>query len=331
MPGQVPVRDAALGCHGRGGGRGRCAARWRHGLDAHRGPAGGALPLGIMLGWTIGLARQRAELLAWQKVHGALVLARPRSAAWRGGAGCTAWRLVAPLHRTSRVRSELVPQLRCRARTREGRREGSRVEVVSRAGESLPLRRGLWWSGCAVLALVALVTVLWEAGDVVVLGDVVPRRWAVTAGLFAVGAALLSASAMVSRGASAAFGGLRRAATGVVTVALLGAASVCCVGVGLVDATSNWAVLQPGSAQGCRVVVEERSFLLLGSGVVHVLPPGERRPRPVASYVADDGYRPVTVGTWSLRWDEETAHLRLWGTEHQPVFDGDVSVPCAAG
>jgi hypothetical protein len=47
------------------------------------GPAGSAMPLGMALGWAVGLARQRAELIAWQDVHGELVLARRRSAAWR--------------------------------------------------------------------------------------------------------------------------------------------------------------------------------------------------------------------------------------------------------
>lgn len=40
------------------------------------------------------------------------------------------------------------------------------------------------------------------------------------------------------------------------------------------DIVSSYLVLGPASASGCRVVVDERSFLLLGSGVIHVLPAG---------------------------------------------------------
>lgn len=85
------------------------------------------------------------------------------------------------------------------------------------------------------------------------------------------------------------------------------------------DIVSNYHVLDPASASGCRVVIDERSFLLLGSGVIHVLPAGAMLTRPVSDYIADDGYQPFSLGNYQLTWNGDEAVLVAPGVENAPV------------
>lgn len=178
-----------------------------------------------------------------------------------------------------------------------------------------------------VLLLVAVIAAaawsLEATPPVLVLGDVVPRPWHPLLVLLALAGASLLAAALLRRrqlGAPrpAAPRWLpvgRAACIGLLATAAAAATAIASV----VDGISDFHVLEPASASGCRVVVEERSALLLGSGVVYLLPSGAREAREVASYSADDGYRPVTFGTYSLRWRGDIAHLELHGSRHQPV------------
>ena len=86
------------------------------------------------------------------------------------------------------------------------------------------------------------------------------------------------------------------------------------------DLPSTYHVLEPSGPDGCLVVVDERSFLLLGSGVVHVLPAGRWTTSPVSQYSADDGYSPISLGTYSLTWQGNVGTLQLRGTEVAPVW-----------
>lgn len=91
---------------------------------------------------------------------------------------------------------------------------------------------------------------------------------------------------------------------------------------------STYHVLEPAGSDGCRVVVEERTFLLLGSGAVHALPAGDLTTHEVDDFMADDGYRPVTLGTYSLEWQGNEAHLVLRGHPHAPVFPENFTFRC---
>ncbi|SFB30634.1 hypothetical protein [Cellulomonas marina] len=92
-----------------------------------------------------------------------------------------------------------------------------------------------------------------------------------------------------------------------------------------------WSVPEPAGPGGCRVVVKEISFLLLGGGDVFVLAPGQRvLDDPQTTYGADDGYPPIAAGTYSLRWEGDTARLRLWSAYPQgaPITDQPDPLTC---
>ncbi len=92
--------------------------------------------------------------------------------------------------------------------------------------------------------------------------------------------------------------------------------------------SSDLRVIDPASAGGCRVAVLQD----LWGGTVAVLPPGALRPEVVGSYSSNDGYEPITHGTYALTWDGEIAELQLRGTEHAPVWrDGGQRIVCSAG
>jgi hypothetical protein len=102
----------------------------------------------------------------------------------------------------------------------------------------------------------------------------------------------------------------------------------CAAGITLWCGTfsSDLRVLDPPSAGGCRVAVLQD----LGGGTIAVLPPGATRPEAVGSYASDDGYEPISRGTYALTWDGETAELGLRGTEHDRVQqDGAERIDCS--
>jgi hypothetical protein len=90
--------------------------------------------------------------------------------------------------------------------------------------------------------------------------------------------------------------------------------------------SSDLRVIDPASSGGCRVAVLQD----LWGGTVAVLPPGASRPDAVGVYGSDDGYEPITRGTYALTWDGEVAELELRGTEHARVWqDGGERIDCA--
>lgn len=97
-----------------------------------------------------------------------------------------------------------------------------------------------------------------------------------------------------------------------IVVGVLAAGAVAGVGrATLVDASSQYFVLDPPSPTGCRVVVEERFVFMAVDGSVHVLPPGESATRRIGDYHGVDPYRPVELGTYQLAWSGETGRLQL--------------------
>ena len=87
-------------------------------------------------------------------------------------------------------------------------------------------------------------------------------------------------------------------------------------------------VLEPPSAGGCRVVVQEHSLLMSGSGTVFVLPAHDLVARRVSRYSTDDGYRPVASGSYSLTWTGEQGLLEVSGSGSDPVWPGLHEIDC---
>lgn len=190
-----------------------------------------------------------------------------------------------------------------------------------------PLFRG---GTLALGAAIALVPFAVAGGHtVLVLGGYV-ARWShaetllVLLGLGAWGASALARREPAPDGRGAA----RRWAVG---LGVTGLALVAVAGWGLVallDSGTSYHLLDPASAQGCRVVVAEHSVLMMGSGTVYALEPGQTVASPVDSFTADDGYTPISHGTYTFGWDGETAELHVWGETHRPVAY-DAWVSCA--
>ena len=127
--------------------------------------------------------------------------------------------------------------------------------------------------------------------------------------------------------------GARRAGPGrrlAVALLVVGAGSAAAFSWAL-DSGSTSAVLAPASANGCRVVVEEHSFLMGGSGSVFVLPAGALVARRVSRYSTDDGYRPVEAGSFALSWAGERGHLEVSGSGFDPVWPRNHEVVCRGG
>jgi hypothetical protein len=193
-------------------------------------------------------------------------------------------------------------------------------------------RRG----GIALLAatLVLVVgTVVRPA--VLVLGDGVTSVGDAAAGLVGGGLGLLVLGRMLGRverrrGASTlGEGGDRRSPGQGLGVGLLvvGAGAVAAFAWAL-DSTSVAVVLEPASAAGCRVVVQEHSFLMGGRGAVFALPAdGLVAPR-VSRYSMDDGYRPVDAGSFSVTWTGERGYLEVSGSGVDPVWPRVHEIDC---
>lgn len=200
-----------------------------------------------------------------------------------------------------------------------------------------PCRRPAIWWVVGLVALLADVAVAalsyYGPDDPVVLDPYVPRCWHL-AGLltmFGVTALIVGSCTRVSaedHGRLKRRGLLRRAAVVLATLATLLVSTLALLLIGLAAAATGYHVLQPAGPQGCRIVVAEDTFLLLGSGRVFVLPAGSHRPQQVATFDTDDGYRPISLNTYRLTWDGPSANLALWGTEAAPVFYDPVPLTC---
>lgn len=121
----------------------------------------------------------------------------------------------------------------------------------------------------------------------------------------------------------------RRILVRFLVVVLSAAAVLSCALASLPDLGSRFLVLDPAGPDGCRVVVAQHSFLLLGSGEIHVLDPGEHRTRKVGYWDADDGYRPFDFDTWSLEWKGGQAELVTRGEGNMPVWPERHELSCS--
>ncbi|MGV8910650.1 MAG: hypothetical protein ACOH1Y_16860 [Propionicimonas sp.] len=184
----------------------------------------------------------------------------------------------------------------------------------------LTAARVVGWLSIAAIVLAGVSGLLpWSKDQLIVLAGVVVRPPGVGGALLAAAGLLGVAHKILRSGATSSpvrrVRVLPRVACAVVVVAAVASVAQASI----LDIVSEYYVLEPASAGGCRVVVDQRSFLLLGSGVIHVLPAGEVLTREVSDYIADDGYRPFGLGTYQLTWQGEEAVVLTWGDANAPV------------
>ncbi|AXH37539.1 hypothetical protein DVJ78_18360 (plasmid) [Humibacter sp. BT305] len=92
----------------------------------------------------------------------------------------------------------------------------------------------------------------------------------------------------------------------------------------LVALTGSSFQMLPGSSEGgCRIVVQEYTFLYAAWGNAGIVQPGsatvEWARDVVDGYTADDGYMPFTAGTYRLTWEGPAADLAIWGSDSNPA------------
>lgn len=224
--------------------------------------------------------------------------------------------------------------------------------------------RGLWWMGVAMALMPGLgymvrqhtdLTLPAWAGLPIVVGPVPvadpPMAAAALCELASLG--LLIAAAAVRRRArtpaipetegdaltdAPSTPTARRPADRRPTIARVGAIAVSVLAVLVMLPTAALALLAQsldtpalvGGAgpSGCRVLVVDHTFLLLGSGDVYAVPPGPVAvARPAGGYGADDGYSPVAMGTVSVIWEGDDASVNVWSDDgtRPAAWSGTVS------
>lgn len=175
---------------------------------------------------------------------------------------------------------------------------------------------GLWaWGAAFVWCCVVTVA---RARTVARVGDAWLQWWQVAPVLAVAGAVCLIVAGVVSiRTAALCRAELRvlqrrrrrvRAAATAVGAVVLGATLSV---VSSLAGETLVTVLEPESADGCVVVVEESRALVSGSGRVGVLSSGAWIPRWQGTYGSDDRYRPFTDGGYELSWRGAEGDLTL--------------------
>ncbi|MEU0380258.1 hypothetical protein ABZ093_23535 [Streptomyces cyaneofuscatus] len=77
-----------------------------------------------------------------------------------------------------------------------------------------------------------------------------------------------------------------------------------------------------------RAVVREASFLLAGSGQVFAVGTGGVGWKPMGSWTADDGIRPIAAGSYELKWAPKEGTLLIHGSNANPVWPALHGVSC---
>lgn len=171
------------------------------------------------------------------------------------------------------------------------------------------------WFLVAVLCAVLAAVVSWTELILVVPGRVLPH-WAVA------GIALLAAAVLRIRS--------RSRPSGLWWAAFALPAAVAAAGAGLGgagDLGADYRVLDPAGPDGCRAVVRENSFLVIGDGTVYAVN-GAGFAFPGSTWIADDGTRPIAAGQYDLSWGERSGVLKLHGREGDPVMPALHGVDC---
>lgn len=166
-----------------------------------------------------------------------------------------------------------------------------------------------------------------------VLGTWFPTLWDVMIWPAVLDAVALLASAVI-RPTQGTVG--QRVARGVTTAVASVSTALSLLPAGIItsaDATGRsgpgLAVLPEESVGGCRVVVNQHSFLLAGSGRVGILQPRSIVVEWVRGYRADDGLTPFgNGGAGQVRWEGRVADVEA-GSRGQPVqWHGDKELMC---
>ncbi len=91
--------------------------------------------------------------------------------------------------------------------------------------------------------------------------------------------------------------------------------------------SATYTNLEPVGPDGCRAVVRETSFLMLGEGHVYAVHPWGVG-WLTGSWTADDGVRPIEDGSYRLSWSVGGGSLLLQGNGGNPVWPGLHEVSC---
>ncbi|MCI1935243.1 MAG: hypothetical protein LKJ44_04805 [Bifidobacteriaceae bacterium] len=95
--------------------------------------------------------------------------------------------------------------------------------------------------------------------------------------------------------------------------------------------SDNYHVLRPSSAGGCSIVVSYSAGLWDAGGYVYLMRSDSRALTDTGgswSVSNDPGSDPIEEGTWSLRWNHETAQLNIWSTAPIGYFDWPKPIVC---
>lgn len=172
----------------------------------------------------------------------------------------------------------------------------------------------------AVLTAVAVVIVPMDRDEAlgwvtVVIGDWIPTWWTAELALVVAGIAGLLAARIIAPPSPERRARVLRIVLTVVLVITVPVSMLAVVWL----SSSRYSVLAERSAGGCRVAVQEFSFLFAGRGSAGVVQPGSWTVDWLADYSADDGYMPFSAGTYSLDWEGKTAVLEVRGTIGNPT------------
>ncbi|MFI7501309.1 hypothetical protein ACIBVL_22950 [Streptomyces sp. NPDC049687] len=173
-------------------------------------------------------------------------------------------------------------------------------------------------------SLVLAAAASWSSLLLVVQGRVIPG-WGVSAALLVVSLVLRRALTRVGRPADASTLPGKRATWARLGSILLIVTAVLGSARGAVDdlvSDAEYRVLSPAGPGGCRAVVRETSFLVIGNGEVYAVGRTGLALGESGSWTVDDGYRPVAAGTYELAWERDGGHLRISGTGTDPVVRG---------
>ncbi|MGY3202345.1 hypothetical protein [Streptomyces sp. TE5632] len=169
--------------------------------------------------------------------------------------------------------------------------------------------------GCAVLAVVAS----WSGLLMVVAGRVVPG-WGVSCVLLGVALVLLVCVRNTAEGVNKP----PRVPRWMIISSTAAAALGIAFGAGgdLING-AEYFVLEPEGPGGCRAVVRETSFLVIGTGEVYEVG-SSGLGRRIGSWTVDDGHRPFRFGAYELDWGQDGGNLSVHGTSGNPVLWHDI-------
>lgn len=181
-------------------------------------------------------------------------------------------------------------------------------------------------AGVGSLALAALAS--WSDPLLVVWGHVVPG-WGVSGVLLVLALVLWRTFLRAARRAETLrpLGERARWWAGLVSRVLIVVAAFGVVGGALADLAleARYYVLRPTGPGGCRAVVRETSFLMIGNGEAYAVGRTGLAWGEAGSWVVDDGYRPVADGTYEMKWERDGGLLLISGTSTDPVIRGGMT------